>query len=83
MNENLDKKIQRCLNPDCNTVLFISRAMAPGEEVCGSDRDLEIQRDDYGPYIECPHCYAKHELCLIRNHEGGGMTYKISRLRKI
>jgi len=52
----LDEQVQRCLNPNCGVVLFVSGKMATDAENRGVDRDIHKKHDEKGYYIECPKC---------------------------
>jgi|LDZU01.1.fsa_nt_gi hypothetical protein len=46
--EQLDERIQKCLNPKCGAILFVSGEMATDTEDRGIDRDLHFKHDEKG-----------------------------------
>jgi len=82
LNDILDEVVHKCLNPDCNTVLFISGKISQEAEIKGIDRDVGFKRDDGGEYIKCPKCGSKHDILAWDGPKGSGQRWKISGLRK-
>ena len=80
-NNELDEKIQRCLNPNCGAVLFVSGKMAPEAENRGVDRGIHKKHDEKGYYIECPKCGAKHKVKNYPIIPGEGLQWSIDGLR--
>lgn len=80
-NNELDKRIQRCLNPNCGAVLFFSGKMGPDTEHRGVDRDIHKKHDEKGDYIECPKCGAKHKVKYYPMIPGEGLQSSIDGLR--
>lgn len=76
-----DKKIQKCLNPDCNEVLFVSASLGPTSKLRGVDREIKIKKDEEGGFIECPKCFAKHTVFSWIQKEGTGVQWQITGLR--
>jgi DNA-directed RNA polymerase subunit RPC12/RpoP len=81
-NEQLDERIQKCLNPKCGAILFVSGKMAPDTDARGVDRDINILHDEKGDYIECPVCGAKHKIKYFPNTPGGVSQWSIDGLRE-
>ena len=81
-NNELDERIQRCLNPNCEAVLFVSGKMDPKTEFRGIDRNIRIQHDEKGDYIECPECGAKHKVKYYPIIPGEGRQWNIDGLRE-
>ncbi|MCJ7788783.1 MAG: hypothetical protein MUP69_01140 [Candidatus Atribacteria bacterium] len=81
-NNKLDEKAQRCLNPKCGAILFISGRMDPGTEHRGVDRDIQIEHDEKGDFVECPECGAKHKVKYYPIVSGEGLQWNIDGLRK-
>jgi len=81
-NNELDERIQRCLNPNCGAVLFFSGKMDPDTEDRGVDRDIHKKRDEKGDYIECPKCGAKHKIKYYPIIPGEGIQWSIDSLRE-
>jgi hypothetical protein len=77
----LDEHVQRCLNPNCGAVLFVSGKMAPDAEHRGVDRDIHKKHDEKGYYIECPKCRAKHKVKYDPIIPGEGLQWIIDGLR--
>lgn len=78
--ESLDR-VQKCLNPNCDAILFITGRLAPDTEQRGVDRNIEFKRDEKGEYVECPKCGAKHTIASWRGPEGAGGRWNITDLR--
>ena len=81
-NNELDERIQRCLNPNCEVILFVSGKMGPKTEHRGIDRDIRIQHDGKGYFIECPKCGAKHKVKNYPIIPGEGLQWSIDGLRE-
>ena len=77
----LDKRIQRCLNPNCEAVLFVSGKMGTNTEYRGIDRDIHKKHDKKGYYIECPKFGAKHKVKHYPIILGEGLQWGIDGLR--
>ena len=73
------EKVQKCLNPDCNSALFISGNVSPN--IRGMNPALEIKEDDEGPHIQCPKCKANHNVAMWDGPKGSGGRFKIAGLR--
>ena len=80
-NNELNERVQRCLNPNCGAVLFISGKMDPDTEVRGVNRDIHIKHDEKGDYIECPKCGTKHKVKYHPTPPGEGLQWNINGLR--
>lgn len=80
-NEGLDERAQRCLNPKCGAILFISGKMDPDTEDRGVDRDIQKKHDEKGDFIECPECGAKHKVKYYPIVPGEGLQWSIDGLR--
>jgi len=80
-NNELNEQARRCLNPNCRTVLFVSGKMDPKTEHRGIDRDIRIQHDEKGDFIECPKCGAKHKIKYYPIIPGEGLQWSIDGLR--
>ena len=77
----LDERVQRCLNRNCRAVLFVSGKMGLKTEHRGIDRDIKIQHDEKGDFIECPECGAKHKVKYYPIISGEGLQWSIDGLR--
>lgn len=77
-----DEFAQKCLNPDCGNILFISGRLGPDTDMRGVDRDVKFQNDNKGYFIECPECGSKHNIEMWKGPEGSGGRWKISGLRR-
>ncbi|MBA7555414.1 hypothetical protein ES705_48076 [subsurface metagenome] len=81
-NNELEERIQRCLNPNCGAILFISRKMKSNTERRGVNRgSIHIKHDEKGDYIECPKCGAKHKVKHYPIIPGEGVQSSIDGLR--
>ena len=80
-NNELNERVQRCLNPNCRAVLFVSGKMGPKTEHRGIDRDIRIQHDEKGDFIECPKCGVKHKVKYFPLIPGEGLQWSIDGLR--
>jgi len=80
-NSELNEQVQRCLNPNCRAVLFVSGKMGPKTEHRGIDRNIKIQHDEQGDFIECPKCGAKHKVKYYPIIPGEGLQWSIDGLR--
>jgi len=66
-NNELEERIQRCLNPNCGA---------------GVNRgSIHIKHDEKGDYIECPKCGAKHKVKHYPIIPGEGVQSSIDGLR--
>jgi DNA-directed RNA polymerase subunit RPC12/RpoP len=81
-NNQLDERIQKCLNPKCGAILFVSGEMATDTDARGVDRDINIMHDEKGDYIECPTCGEKHKIKYFPSTPGGVMQWSIDGLRE-
>jgi len=81
-NNKLDELVQKCLNPSCGAILFVSGKMAPDTEHRGVDRDIHKKHDEKGDYIECPKCGAKHKVKHYPIIPGEGLQWSIDGLRE-
>jgi len=72
---------QKCLNPMCDNILFISGRLGPDTEMRGVDRDISFQNDSEGYFLECLKCHAKHKIEMWKGPEGSGGRWKIKGLR--
>ena len=80
-NNKLNERVQRCLNPNCGIVLFVSGKIAPDAENRGVDRDIQKKHDEKGYYIECPKCGAKHKVKYYPIIPSEGLQWSIDGLR--
>ena len=81
-NDQFDERAQRCINPNCGAILFVSGKMAPDTEDRGIGRDLHFKHDEKGDYIECPTCGAKHKIRYYSAVPGDGVQWNIDGLRE-
>lgn len=81
-NNKLNKRVQRCLNPNCGAVLFVSGKMNSDTEDRGVDRNIRIQHDEKGDFLECPKCGAKHKVKYYPIVPGEGLQSSIDGLRE-
>ena len=81
-NNELNEQIQRCLNPNCRAVLFVSGKMDSDTEHKGVNRDIHKKYDEKGDYIECPKCGAKHKVKYHPIIPGEGLQWSIDGLRE-
>jgi hypothetical protein len=77
-----DELAQKCLNPACESILFISGKMDPDIDMRGVDRDIKFHDDSKGYFIECPKCGTKHNIEIWKGPEGSGGQWKVNGLRK-
>jgi len=80
-NYGADEHVQRCLNPNCRAILFISGKMDSDTEDRGVDRDIQKKHDEKGDFIECPECGAKHKVKYHPTPPGAGIQWSIDGLR--
>lgn len=80
-NNGLDERAQRCLNPNCRAILFISGKMGPDTEHRGVGRGFHKKHDEKGDYIECPKCGTKHRVKYCPILPGEGLQWSIDGLR--
>ena len=80
-NNKLDERVQKCLNPECEAVLFVSGKMNPDTEDRGVDRNIRIQHDEKGDFLECPKCGAKHKVKYYPIVPGEGLQLSIDGLK--
>ena len=80
-NNELNEQVQRCLNPNCRAVLFVSGKMDPKTEHRGANRNIHKKHDEKGDYIECPKCGAKHKVKYYPVIPGEGIQWSIDGLR--
>ena len=80
-NNELGERAKMCLNSKCGAVLFISGKMGLQTEHRGVDRDIRIQYDKKGDFIECPKCGAKHKVKYYPIIPGEGLQWSIDGLR--
>ena len=80
-NNKLDVRVQRCLNPNCGTVLFVSGKMDPKTEHRGISGDIQKKHDEKGYFIECPKCGAEHKVKYYPIIPGEGLQWSIDGLR--
>ena len=76
-----DEFAKKCLNPNCNSILFISGRLDADADMRGIDRDLRFQNDSKGYFIECSKCGAKHNIEIRKGSEGAPGHWCISGLR--
>lgn len=81
LKSNSDERIQKCLNPECDNILFISGKLGQDTDMQGIDRDVNFQEDSKGYFIECPKCTAKHNIEMWNGPTGSGGRWKIAGLR--
>jgi hypothetical protein len=55
--------------------------MAPGTVDKGIDRDIKIEHDEKGDFVECPKCGAKHKVKYYPIIPGEGLQWNIDGLR--
>ena len=72
---------QKCLNPNCDNILFISGRFSPDTDMRGVDRDVRFHNDNKGYFIECSKCGTKHTIETWKGQEGSGGRWRISGLR--
>ena len=81
-NNELNERVQICLNPNCGAVLFISGKMGSNTEHRGVNRgSLYIKNDEKGDFIECSKCGAKHKVKYYPIIPGEGLQWSIDGLR--
>jgi len=81
-NNKLDERVQRCLDPNCGAVLFVSGKMRPNAKHRGVIRGgIHIRHDEKGDYIECSECGAKHKVKHYPIIPGEGLKWSIDGLR--
>jgi len=81
-NNKLYERVQKCLNPNCGAILFVSGKMGPDAEHRGVGRGFHKKHDEKGDYIECPKCRAKHKVKYYPIIPGEGLQWSIDGLRK-
>jgi len=82
-NNELDERVQKCLNPNCGAVLFVSGKMKSNTEHRGVNRGgIHIKHDEKGDYIECSKCGAKHKVKYYPIIPGEGLQWSIDGLRE-
>ena len=82
-NNKLDERVQKCLNPNCGAVLFVSGKMKSNTEHRGVNRGgIHIKHDEKGDYIECSKCGAKHKVKYYPIIPGEGLQWSIDGLRE-
>jgi len=80
-NNELNERAKICLNPNCGAVLFVSGKIAPDTKYRGIDRNIRLQHDEKGDFIECPKCGAKHKVKYYPIIPGEGIQWSIDGLR--
>jgi len=81
-NNELDERVQRCLNPNCGAVLFVSGKMGPNAKHRGVNMGgMHKKHDEKGEYIECSKCGAKHKVKYYPIIPGEGLQWNIDGLR--
>lgn len=82
-NYEADEHVQKCLNPNCRAILFISRKRKSETEVIevNKNRKSQMKCDKKGYFIECLKCGAKHKLKRNPTPPGTGIQWKIDGLR--
>jgi len=80
-NNEFSERVQKCLKPNCGVVLFVSGKMGQKTEHRGVDRNIRIQHNEKGDFIECPKCGAKHKVKYCPIIPGEGLQWNIDGLR--
>ena len=80
-NNKLDERVQKCLNPNCGAVLFISGKMGTNTEHRGISGDIQKKHDEKGDFVVCPKCGAKHKVKYYPIIPGEGIQWSIDGLR--